>query len=50
MRGHNQILWLLLECGANFNLTSQSGHTALAYLKLLQHSDTEVILTSHINR
>ncbi|XP_045198058.2 M-phase phosphoprotein 8-like [Mercenaria mercenaria] len=49
-RGHNQILWLLLECGANFNTTSQAGHTALDYLKLLHHTDTEVILTSHIQR
>ncbi|XP_060563845.1 M-phase phosphoprotein 8-like isoform X2 [Ruditapes philippinarum] len=49
-RGHNQILWLLLECGANFNTTSEAGHTALDYLRLLRHPDTEVILTSHIQR
>ena len=44
------MIWLLLECGANFNMQSRVGYTALSYIKHLHYSDSESILTSHIDR
>ena len=44
------MIWLLLECGANFNQQSLLGHTALSYVKHLHHWDSESIMTGHIDR
>ena len=44
------MLWLLLECGANFNMQSHAGYTAMSYIKHLHHTDSESIMTNHIYR
>ena len=49
-RGHRHITWLLLESGANFNLKSVTGHTALNYAQALRNIDTESVIMTHIDR
>ena len=49
-RGHVQIVWLLLDCGANFNAVTASGLTAMDIVRLQGHTDLQAIISQHIQR